>query len=185
MYRINDRQEAIREIKKYLYVISTRLYPQIGRTTIDGKYDEVTRGAVKNFQRIMGLTDSGSVDLETFNALYGAYAEAVEDFYAGDYIIERTKFPVGIGASGENVRALHILINELSREHPGIGNVGVGSFYSTHTARSVKGLRQIYGLGDGDAVDKRLLSRMQMEIDAIRRRDKNPIETDLIDGRRL
>ncbi len=185
MYRINDRQEAIREIKKYLYVISTQLYPEIGRTTIDGQFDDATREAVKSFQRIIGLTDNGNVDLETFNALYSAYSTVVDEFYTRDYIIEKTDFPIGIGESGENVRALHILINELAKEHPDVSDVGTGSFYSTRTARSIKALRQIYGLGDGDTVDKLLLSRMQMDLDAMRRRDKNPIETDLIGGRRL
>ena len=175
MYRINDRQEAIREIKKYLYAISTRLYPEIGRTTIDGRYDDVTRESVKRFQRIMGLTDNGSVDLDTFNALYRAYSAVVEDFYARDYILEATDFPLGIGDSGENVRALHLLINELAVEHPDVEDAGTGGFYSVRTAGSVAALRRIYDLDEGETVDKILFSRMRTELDAIRRRDKNPI----------
>ncbi len=185
MYRTNDRQEAVREIKKYLYVISTRLYPQIGRTTIDGQYDEPTRAAVKEFQRIMKLADSGEVDIETFNALYLAFRRVRDDFYERDYIVENTDFPVRVGHMGENVRALHILINELAKEHPDVRDVGTGGYYSARTARSVQSLRRAYGLGESDEVDKHMYSRMLMELEAIRRRDKNPAPTDLITERRL
>ena len=174
MYRINDRQEAIREIKKYLYAISTRVYPQIGRTTIDGQYDEPTKSAVKKFQGIMGLAENGIVDIETFRALYKIYRSVKEDFYALDYIVEETEFHVGPGNSGENVRALHIIINELAREHPTVEGVGTGSFYSTRTARAARELRRIYGLAESENIDKITYSLMLMELEAIRRRDKNP-----------
>ena len=59
MYRTGDRQAAIREIKKYIYVISTKVYPEIERTTIDGQYDEPTREAVKAFQSKVGITADG------------------------------------------------------------------------------------------------------------------------------
>lgn len=174
MYSMNDRQAAIREIKKYLYVISTRVYPQIGRTTIDGQYDEPTRAAVREFQRIKRLNESGEVDIDTFNALYEAYSRAKDDLCALDYVVEGKPFPFGIGASGEDVRALNILINELTREHTDLKHVGTGSYYSSRTARSVSGLQRAYGLEESGAVDKNTYSRMLMELDAIRRRDKNP-----------
>ena len=176
MYRINDRQEAVREIKKYLYVVATRAYPEIGRTTIDGQYDEETRRSVKRFQKIIGLPDTGAVDIDTFSALYDVYRREKENFYARDYIIEPTEFPIGIGCKGENVRALHILINELAREHPEVSDVGAGSFYSSHTAESVRAIERAYGLDESGAVDKALFSRMLKELEAIRRRDKNPEE---------
>ena len=176
MYRINDRQEAVREIKKYLYVVSTRAYPEIRRTTIDGQYDEETRRSVKQFQKIMGLTETGVVDIDTFSALYNVYRREKDDFYSKDYVIEETGFPIGIGCKGENVRALHILINELAREHPEAADVGMGSFYSSHTAESVRAIERAYGLDESGAVDKALFSRMLKELEAIRRRDKNPEE---------
>ena len=176
MYRINDRQAAVREIKKYLYVIATRVYPEIGRTTIDGQYDEQTREAVRRFQEITGLPSDGTVDFRTFTALYEAYRREKNDFYARDYIVEATDFPVGIGSKGENVRALHILINELSGEHPEVGGVGTGSFYSANTAESVRAIQRAYGLYESGEVDKMLFTRMCTELEAIRRRDKNPEE---------
>ena len=176
MYRINDRQEAVREIKKYLYAVARRAYPEIGRTTIDGQYDEETRRSVKRFQKIMGLPDTGAVDIDTFSALYDVYRREKEDFYSKDYVIEETEFPIGIGCKGENVRALHILINELAREHPEAADVGAGSFYSSHTAESVRAIERAYGLDESGAVDKALFSRMLKELEAIRRRDKNPEE---------
>jgi peptidoglycan hydrolase-like protein with peptidoglycan-binding domain len=174
MYRINDSQAAVREIKKYLYVIATRVYPEIGRTTIDGQYDEQTREAVRRFQGIMELPEDGVVDLATFSALAEVYRREQEDFYARDYIVAQTDFPIGIGSKGENVRAIHILLNELAREHAEANEVGTGSFYSQGTAESVRAIQRAYGLKESGEVDKPLFSRMSAELEAIRRRDKNP-----------
>ena len=185
MYRINDTQEAVREIKKYLYAISKSVYPQIGRTTVDGQYDEKTKESVIRFQKIKGLAADGVVDLETFAALYEVYSDVQEAVSTRDYIVERTDFPIGVGSSGENVRALHILINELGKEHPSVEDVGAGSFYSARTARAVRSLRQVYGLPQSDEVDRLTFSMMRAELDAIRRRDKNPERNDLFAGRRL
>lgn len=174
MYRTNDNQQAIREVKKYLYVISTKVYPQIGRTTIDGQYDQATRDAVRAFQKIKGLTENGEVDIETFNALYDTYRKAKDNFYARDYVVENTDFPICVGDAGEDVRALHILINELAQYHFDVGDAGTGSYYSERTAKAVQSLRRAYGLAESNAVDKVLFSRMLTELVAIRRSDKNP-----------
>lgn len=185
MYRTDEIREIIREIKKYLYVVATRVYPQIDRTAIDGQYDEPTRAAVRKFQKIMGLREDGRVDLETFNALYGVYRDARDDFYARDYVVEDTRLPIGPGHSGEDVRALHILINELAKEHPDVNYTGTGGYFSTRTASAVQALRYIYGLEKSNLVDKKLFSIMLAELAAMRRRDKNPEQYDLIDGGRL
>ena len=185
MYRTNDKQAAIREIKKYLYVISTRVYPEIGRTTIDGQYDAPTQEAVRAFQKIKGLPEHGEVDIDTFNALYDVYDAARWDFYARDYIVEDTDFPVGIGRSGEDVRALHILINELGKHHVDVADTGSGSYYSARTARAVKSLQRAYGLKESGDIDKIMFSRMLTELRAIRSRDKNPRYADLFTERRL
>lgn len=176
MYRLDDKQAAIREIKKYLYVISTRVYPQIERGTIDGQYDEATRMAVKKFQRIKRLKESGEVDIDTFNALYDVYRSATDDFYARDYIIGSTPLPVGIGCNSDDVRVLHVMINELAREHPDVKDVGNGSYYSPRTAASVMALRRVYGLDEKESIDKELYTMMRLELEAIRRREKNPEE---------
>ena len=185
MYRTGDRQAAIREIKKYLYVISTKVYPEIERTTIDGQYDEPTREAVKAFQRIRGLADNGEVDIDTFYELYEAYRAARDDFYRRDYVIESTNFPINIGYTGENARAINMLVNELAKHHESVEDAGTGSYYSTRTARSVRALRRAYGLPESDTVDKEMFSLMLTELEAIRRRDKNPPQADLFGDRRL
>ena len=121
MYRTNDKQQAIREVKKYLYVISTKVYPQIGRTTIDGQYDPATRDAVRAFQRIKGLTENGEVDIETFNALYDTYRKAKDNFYARScdgvglhfpaYLIEQIELELGQDQHGVcDAQLLHIVL---------------------------------------------------------------------------
>lgn len=40
---------------------------------ITGEYDSETQAAIKNFQRISGITETGFIDKETWNALADAY----------------------------------------------------------------------------------------------------------------
>ena len=75
MYDITDKKEIVREIKKYLYAISTSTYPEIKRGTVDGIYDQETEDSVKRFQEIKGLPITGVVDFMTFNAISEEYEE--------------------------------------------------------------------------------------------------------------
>ena len=61
MYNIHDKSSAIRAAKEQLFAISEKLYPQVPRTTIDGFYDDETRAAVKEYQKIKGLKESGEM----------------------------------------------------------------------------------------------------------------------------
>ena len=179
MYNINDKSSAIRESKKQLFAISEKLYPQIPRTTIDGFYDEETRTAVKEFQKIKGFTESGNIDFNTFNEIYNDYKIVLDAFYGRDYIIEESRFPLGIGDMSEDVRTLHIIINELANTYPEIQNVGTGNYYSKRTGEAIKYLRNLFIMEESDILDRILFARMLTELDAIRRADKKPAEDDL------
>ena len=173
MYKIYDKSAAIRNVKEYLYIVSERIYPQISRTTIDGIYDEDTKKAVAEFQKIKGIEPSGEVSYETFTLLYNDYKSVMDDFYTFDYIIESGGFPLKSGSSSEDVRLLHILINELSKTYSKIENVGTGSYYSHKTAKSVRLLRKLFAMEDGDYVDKPLYLRIKKEIKSRRNADQN------------
>ena len=70
MYFLSDSPAAIREVQKFLYVISYRVNSDVPRVAIDGIYGPETEAAVIAFQEIYGHSASGSVDRETFDSLY-------------------------------------------------------------------------------------------------------------------
>ena len=176
MYNITDKSDAVKEIKRLLFGVSQKLHPNIPRTTIDGIYDEETREAIKEFQRIKGLAESGETDLATFTSLYDDFKIAKAEFYGRDYIVSGDGFPLQRGDMSEDVRTLHIIINELAKTYRDLENVGTGSYYSRKTQRAISNLRRIFMLEDGEELDRRLFERMLTELDAIRRADKKPLE---------
>ena len=178
MYDITDKSNAIREVKKYLYLVSQNMYPEIGRGTIDGIYDSQTRKSVASYQKIKKLPETGTVDLNTFNLLYKDYYSTQRRLLSKGYIITEDGFPLSIGTMNEDVRIIHAMIGELNDIYTELSEVGHGSYYSKGTAESVKMLRKIFGMPDGEHVDEELYQRMVTEIEAIRRNGKtNDLKT--------
>ena len=166
MYQQTDKKSAIAEIQKYLYVLSDRKYKELPRVPIDGIYDDETRTAVRKFQEIKLFSPSGAVDFETFSALYKDYSEVVSDFYTTDYILGDGNLPLFETNQNEDVRALHLMINELRKSYPEIKEVGIGSYFSKRTGDAVEYLREIFLLPKSRKADKLFYSRILLEIKA-------------------
>ena len=162
-YSIKDRGTAIKEIKKYLYLISENMYKEIPRNTIDEIYDSETKKAVLKYQEIKGIASTGWVDLETFDSLYADYLLLLEDIDADDYILSNG-FPLKKGMISEDVRLIHLMINELRKTYQNVDYVGTGNYYSAETEKAVMYLRKLFGLEDGKDLDKRLYFRMKKEL---------------------
>lgn len=69
VYRIDRTEEAIAEIQRYLRAVSYR-YKDITHVGIDGIYGEETKDAVRAFQLLFSLAETGVVDSLTFEHLY-------------------------------------------------------------------------------------------------------------------
>ena len=169
MYQQTDKNAAIREIQKYLFYISDTKYPSIPRIPIDGVFDNETKSAVLEYQTIKNINPSGIVDYETFSALYGDYIEIEFNSNSSDYIIGDTMFPIVENEQSEDVRVLHVMINELRKKYTEIGDVGTGSFFSKRTADAIEKLSIIFCLPKTRRVNKELYYRMKEEINATNR----------------
>ena len=169
MYDITNKYDVVREAKKYLYLVQEYLYPEIGRNSIDGIYDESTVSSVKKYQEYKGLSPSGYIDLKTFDLLFNDYDSIRRNLNAPKYIITSNGFPITHGEMSEDVRIIHGIMNELKRTFTELYDVGHGSYYSKRTAENASMLRNIFGLRDGDDVDSELYQRMILELDAHKR----------------
>jgi len=163
MYRTNDKKAAIREIKKYLYALNRSIYPSIRRTTVDGIFDDETRAAVMDFQKIMGYDETGIVDFQTFTALYNEYLRAIESS-SPDNITSSGGFPLSVGAMNEDVRLLHIFINELAKIYSSVEDVGTSSYYSNESANAILALSKIFMMNESLVADKMMMKRIIYDV---------------------
>ncbi|MBR2297097.1 MAG: peptidoglycan-binding protein [Clostridia bacterium] len=76
--RIGSQGESVRALQEYLNYIS-RTYSQISPVTVDGIFGPVTQNAVREFQSVFGLTESGIVGAQVWDAITSVY----RDLYLG------------------------------------------------------------------------------------------------------
>ena len=69
VYRIDREAEATREVQRYLRALSYR-HESIPHIGVDGIYGIETREAVRAFQALFALIETGIADRETFERLY-------------------------------------------------------------------------------------------------------------------
>ena len=69
VYRIDREEEAIKEVQRYLRAVSYR-HSSIPHVGVDGIYGKETEAAVRAFQILFSLLETGVADKETFAVLY-------------------------------------------------------------------------------------------------------------------
>ncbi len=74
--RIGSQGEGVRALQEYLNFISDT-YTQIPKTTVDGIYGPGTETAVREFQRIFGLNESGIVSAQLWDTITSTYRDLV------------------------------------------------------------------------------------------------------------
>ncbi len=172
MYNINDKSEVIKEIKRYLYAISTTTRPEIGRTTIDGYYDKETERIIKNYQRAIGIPENGIVDYITFQNLADEYLKITKKNNTRQTLLLPTGFPLSRGMANEDIRLINIIITSLREIYKELPFVGASNYFSKNTERAIHLLREIFMMRDSGEVDSELFERMIIEIDTENRKKK-------------
>ena len=69
---IGSTGEKVRQIQEQLVAVS-RVYSAIPRIAVDGIFGEQTKGAVKMFQKVFGLPQTGIVDFKTWYKISQIY----------------------------------------------------------------------------------------------------------------
>ena len=129
MYDLQDKPAAIREVQRYLNLISDNSENKIPRIGIDGIYGDETRGAVSKFQELYKLQISGIVDLLTFTAIYEEYERILDESNRREYLITDIGFPITLGMQGKDVLYINLLLKELSNTYRDIGYIEESKYY--------------------------------------------------------
>lgn len=166
MYHITDEGAAIMRIQRYL--ISALREDGFPPSPIDGVYAEDTRAAVRRFQAISGLSETGIVDEETFSLLYARHLEieALEDTWEGAYPAEILRR----GDKGEEVRRLNSYLAELFLdERAPLLSTGEDE-YSGVTEESVRILQKKWNVTETGEANRPFRRRLTEEVNARNRR---------------
>ncbi len=163
-FELYDENAATEEVQRFLHVISDRRHEEIPRIAIDGIYGEETREAVREFQKIYGLYESGTVDRETFDLLNEIYLDILLREDAEDVIITTNPFPLSLGSEGNEVLVLNVMLIELEKTYKDIGSVRKSSYYSTETENAVTNLQRIFRARENGVVDELFYDRLRDEL---------------------
>lgn len=162
MYPINDKQSAIREIQKFLFVISQK-EKSIPHVSIDGYFGDETQLAVLEFQRLYMSELNGKVDKETYDLMYEKYIEVLEERNVSDTGFDSEKFPLKKGDSGNDVSVLNSVLRELYAYYKEL-SVPYGDFFSLDTESAVKEMQRHFMENESGIVSEQLLSKLKKEV---------------------
>ncbi len=152
-----NEQVAIRNLQRYLRQLSY-VDDRIPTAPIDGVYDTATRDAVRAFQRVEGLPDTGVVDLATWERLFLRYEESLSRESAPVPLAQFPRLSPGYalrrGDESFLVRLVQYALGELDLIYEGLDDVPQTGVYDEKTMEAVRGFQRRHGLPETGEVDR-------------------------------
>lgn len=136
-----------------------RNYPAIPEVIADGYYESDTEEAVRKFQQIFGLEQTGETDRSTWYSVLRIYSavKSLSDLNSeGVGIGEVTgAFPevLSLGYSGVGVRDLQYFLRFIAEFDPAVSAPAIDGFFGPETENSVISYQEEYGLPVTGVVD--------------------------------
>lgn len=167
MYTNQQKKAHIKELQKYLHVISyyNREIPGI---IPNGVYDKPTENAVKAFQRAYGLTDTGEVNTATWDkivSVYQKFMSAVPEML--EVFPQKPDTVMHRGDHCYTVAIIQAILFELSEHYSNLPCVHVTGDYDTETVQAVQLFQKISGLpvtGEVDCQTWNMLAQMGCDL---------------------
>ena len=152
-----NEQAAIRNLQRYLRQLSY-VDDRIPPPPIDGIYDTRTREAVRAFQRIEGLPETGVVDPTTWELLFERYEESLERESAPVPLAQFPRLSPGYalrkGDESFLVRLVQYALGELDLIYEGLDDLPQTGVYDEKTVAAVREFQRRQGLPETGEVDR-------------------------------
>ena len=146
--------DGVRIVQYFLSYVS--LYNSaVPPLVIDGVYGEKTAASVSAFQREYGLPVTGTVNDQTYSALYDAYRGIILSLPDSQFIGTARPFPgfdLTVGQSNEYVRFLQSYLNVISETYSEIPSVNVDGVFGPATENAVRAFQRTFLLPDTGVV---------------------------------
>lgn len=143
--RIGMQGVVVRVVQYYLAVIGA-YYEAVSPVDITGYFGSETEEAVKSFQRVFGLPQTGVVDRRTWNDLNRAYQGIVDSvpfedaapvaLYPGTVLKE--------GVTSEYVRILQKYLTAINSVYPEVAKVSNTGYFGPLTKQSVMAFQKLF-----------------------------------------
>ena len=145
---IAEVQHYLREISKYR--------PEIPLLNPDGIFDSKTQEAVKEFQKIYGLPQTGIVDLITWNTLVNEYNKYESISRAPNKLdcFPNKNHEVKPGDEKDIVYIIQILLNNFNKKYNNYNKVNITGKYDHETEEAIKIIQATNMLPVTGIVDK-------------------------------
>jgi len=142
---------SVTRMQTYLNRVATN-YPAIPKSTPDGVFGPITASAVRSFQRIFNLPQTGTIDRATWNkitSIYVAVTRLAELDSEGHRIGIGVRPPTSTirqGARGGDVVQLQFLLNAIGTFYDTIPPVLQDASFGPSTTNSVQAFQRQFGL---------------------------------------
>lgn len=145
-YDFRDEPARIRVLQEMLRFIARASGDASLNTAVDGSYDRATENAVRAFQRKYGLSETGVVDLPTWERIREIYAAYGSGILNGDgegiYPFLSTRTEVKLGEKSALVMILQIILDSLRLFYDGYGEVPLSGVYDKATEEAIRAFQR-------------------------------------------
>ena len=152
-----NESDAIRNLQRYLRQLS---YDEesITRPPIDGIFESDTREAVRNFQALKGLPQTGTADRDTWELLYASYRSSIANNSPPRTVALFPRTPASekltVGSQGFTVMTLQHMLNELTLDYSDLGDFSISGIYDEPTQSAVRAFQRHNVLEQTGEVDR-------------------------------
>ncbi len=175
IFRLGSVGEDVRTIQQQLNRISAN-YPSIPKIPeTNGVFEETTRRAVEQFQRIFNLTPDGQVGKGTWYKLkqiYNGVKDLSELYSEGITITEaqrQYRTLLQPGNTGTDVATLQYYLDFIASFYDAIPDIAIDSVFGEQTRNAVLAFQRQFGLPEDGIVGRQTWYAIQDQYDAILR----------------
>lgn len=173
--REGDEGDDVKNLQNMLMGI-VHIYPKMPVITLNGIYDSQTRNAVRSFQSMMGISDTGIMDKNTYEKLKVIY-DKKDQIKA----IERIDFSNNVsnnnlntgadlsynvlkeGSKGRYVYRLQEYLRRVSLVNQNIPNITLDGIFGSETKKAVMSFQKEYGPEVTGIVDDEMWDKLYNE----------------------
>jgi peptidoglycan hydrolase-like protein with peptidoglycan-binding domain len=151
-YTDEQKKQHILEVQQYLYAISM-FDDRIPQILPSGKYDDETAEAVKVFQKIYGLPQTGETDPYTWDMIVKVYRDLVDTAPCPYPAFPSKNYICRMGDHGQLVYIIQAMLCGLCMAFDNMPETDVSGDFDDKTAEAVMAVQKRTGLPDNGEVD--------------------------------
>lgn len=151
-YTSSQKKDHIREVQSYLLAISM-FDKNIPQVMPSGVYDSETEEAVRAFQRVYGLAETGEIDGSTWNKIVSVYRSYISGAPAAYNVFPSRSYIVKEGASGQLIYIIQAMLSSIGSSFDNMPKLTVCGNFNDETMGAVKDFQGKMGLPLSGFVD--------------------------------